>query len=185
MHAAYGRIEVLRGVDLVVPVGSVFALLGPNGGGKTTTLNVVNGRLAPTKGCVHIGGVHVNGASTARLARAGVCSVPEGRGIFPNLTVDENLLLATYYTEQRSAADIRERAFARFPRLGERRAQVAGTLSWAIGCLVQANRHLSGATRSVELAAIGRRVAEQEHDLLRMLHAEVPTSADGTESAGR
>lgn len=63
--------------------------------------------------------------------------------------------------------------------------QVAGTLSWAIGCLVQANRHLSGATRSVELAAIGRRVAEQEHDLLRMLHAEVPTSADGTESAGR
>ena len=129
MHAAYGRIEVLRGVDLVVPVGSVFALLGPNGGGKTTTLNVVNGRLAPTKGCVHIGGVHVNGASTARLARAGVCSVPEGRGIFPNLTVDENLLLATYSTEQRSAADIRELAFARFPRLGERRAQVAGTLS--------------------------------------------------------
>ena len=72
MHAAYGRIEVLRGVDLVVPAGSVFALLGPNGGGKTTTLNVVNGRLTPTKGCVHIGGVHVNGASTARLARAGV-----------------------------------------------------------------------------------------------------------------
>ena len=78
---------------------------------------------------MHIGGVHVNGASTARLARAGVCSVPEGRGIFPNLTVDENLLLATYSTEQRSAADIRELAFARFPRLGERRAQVAGTLS--------------------------------------------------------
>lgn len=129
MHAAYGRIEVLRGVDLVVPVGSVFALLGPNGGGKTTTLNVVNGRLAPTKGCVHIGGVHVNGASTARLARAGVCSVPEGRGIFPNLTVDENLLLATYSTAERSAAEIRERAFARFPRLGERRGQVAGTLS--------------------------------------------------------
>lgn len=129
VHAAYGRIEVLRGVDLVVPTGSVFALLGPNGGGKTTTLKVINGRLTPTAGCVHIGGVHVNGASTARLARAGVCSVPEGRGIFPNLTIDENLLLVTYSDEGRSAADIRDLAFERFPRLGERRDQVAGTLS--------------------------------------------------------
>ncbi len=129
VRAAYGRIEVLRGVDLVVPHGCVFALLGPNGGGKTTTLNVINGRLPPTQGCVHIGGVHVNGASTARLARAGVCSVPEGRGVFPNLTVDENLLLATYSTDERSADEIRARAFARFPRLGERRNQVAGTLS--------------------------------------------------------
>lgn len=129
MRAAYGRIEVLRGVDLIVPRGSVFALLGPNGGGKTSTLKVINGRLAPTAGCVHIAGVHVNGASTARLARAGVCSVPEGRGIFPNLTVDENLLLVTYSAEGRSAGEIREQAFARFPRLGERRTQVAGTLS--------------------------------------------------------
>ena len=129
VRAAYGRIEVLHGVDLVVPTGSVFALLGPNGAGKTTTLAVVNGRLTPTAGCVHIGGVHVNGASTAHLARAGVCSIPEGRGIFPNLTVDENLLLVTYSTDQRSAAEIRELAFERFPRLGERRDQVAGTLS--------------------------------------------------------
>ena len=129
VRAAYGRIEVLRGVDLVVPAGSVFALLGPNGAGKTTTLTVVNGRLAPTAGCVHIGGVHVNGASTARLARAGVCSIPEGRGIFPNLTVDENLLLVTYSTERRTASEIRDVAFERFPRLGERRSQMAGTLS--------------------------------------------------------
>ena len=92
IRAAYGRIEVLRGVDLVVPAGSVFALLGPNGAGKSTTQKVVNGRLKPTAGCVHIGGVHVNGASTAKLARAGVCSIPEGRGVFPNLTVLENLL---------------------------------------------------------------------------------------------
>ena len=128
VRAAYGRIEVLRGVDLVVPAGCVFALLGPNGAGKTTTLMVVNGRLTPTAGCVHIGGVHVNGASTARLARAGVCSIPEGRGIFPNLTVDENLLLVTYSTDRSALRHPRRSRSSASP---SRRAtdQVAGTLS--------------------------------------------------------
>jgi branched-chain amino acid transport system ATP-binding protein len=129
VRAAYGRIEVLHGVDLVVPQGSVFALLGPNGAGKSTTLKVVNGRLTPIAGCVHIAGAHVNGASTARLAQAGVCSIPEGRGIFPNLSVEENLLMATYSAPDLGAADIRERAYEHFPRLGERRTQLAGTLS--------------------------------------------------------
>jgi branched-chain amino acid transport system ATP-binding protein len=129
VKAAYGRIEVLHGVDLVVPSGSVFALLGPNGAGKSTTLKVVNGRMTPTAGCVHIAGTHVNGGSTARLARAGVCSIPEGRGIFPNLSVDENLLMATYSAGGQSAEDVRDKAFERFPRLAERRKQVAGTLS--------------------------------------------------------
>ena len=129
VRAAYGRVEVLHGVDLVVPTGSVFALLGPNGAGKSTTLKIVNGRMTPTAGCVHIAGTHVNGASTARLARAGVCSIPEGKGIFPNLTVDENLLMVTYASPGRSATEVRDRAFERFPRLGERRQQLAGSLS--------------------------------------------------------
>ena len=128
VRAAYGRVEVLHGVDLVVPSGSVFALLGPNGAGKSTTLNVVNGRMTPTAGCVHIAGTHVNGGSTARLARAGVCSIPEGRGVFPNLSVEENLLMATYSSSQ-SAADIRDKAFERFPAIAGRRQQLAGTLS--------------------------------------------------------
>ena len=129
VRAAYGRVEVLHGVDLVVPTGSVFALLGPNGAGKSTMLKVVNGRMAPTAGCVHIAGTHVNGASTARLARAGVCSIPEGKGIFPNLTVDENLLMVTYASAGLTATEVRDRAFERFPRLGERRQQLAGSLS--------------------------------------------------------
>lgn len=86
VRAAYGRIEVLHGVDLVVPRGSVVALLGPNGGGKTTTLKVISGQVPATAGCVHIAGRHVNGASSDALARTGVCTIPEGRGIFPNLT---------------------------------------------------------------------------------------------------
>jgi branched-chain amino acid transport system ATP-binding protein len=128
VHAAYGRIEVLRGVTLTVPQGSVVALLGPNGGGKSTLLKVASGRMTPRSGCVHVGGNHVNGGSPAALARAGVCTIPEGRGIFPNLTVDESLWVATNGTRL-SRAEVSERAFDAFPRLGERRSQLAGTLS--------------------------------------------------------
>jgi branched-chain amino acid transport system ATP-binding protein len=127
VKASYGRIQVLHGVDLVVPKGTVVALLGPNGGGKTTTLKVASGRLVPTEGCVHIGGRHVNGVSADALARIGVCTIPEGRGIFPNLTVRENLQMATYAGV--SLEEVEEAAYARFGRLGERRNQVAGTMS--------------------------------------------------------
>src|SRR5712692_10382064 len=96
VKAAYGRIEVLHGVDIVVPERSVVALLGPNGAGKTTALKIGSGQVVPTAGCVHIAGEHVNGATPDALARAGVCAIPEGRGVFPNLTVSENLRMVTY-----------------------------------------------------------------------------------------
>jgi branched-chain amino acid transport system ATP-binding protein len=126
--AGYGRIEVLHGVTLRVPPGCVFALLGPNGAGKTTTLSIASGKLRPTSGCVHVTGTHVNRAAPEALARAGVCRIPEGRGIFPNLTVEENLRMWTY-AGSLSAKEVREKAYARFPRLGERRNQLAGTMS--------------------------------------------------------
>jgi branched-chain amino acid transport system ATP-binding protein len=126
--AGYGRIEVLHGVSLAVPVGSVYALLGPNGAGKSTTLQICSGKIRPTRGCVHVAGAHVNGAAPEALARAGVCRIPEGRGIFPNLTVAENLRMWTYATE-RSLREVQDKAYARFPRLGERHSQLAGTLS--------------------------------------------------------
>ena len=128
LRAAYGRIEVLHGVSLVIPPGTVFALLGPNGAAKSTTLKVASGRLTPTSGCVHVAGSHVNGAAPEKLVRAGVCSIPEGRGIFPNLTVSENLRMMTYKGSL-SASDVQDKAFQRFPRLGERRSQLAGTMS--------------------------------------------------------
>jgi branched-chain amino acid transport system ATP-binding protein len=128
VRAAYGRIEVLHGVDLVVPEASVMALLGPNGAGKTTTLKVASGQLAPTAGCVHVVGRHVNGVGPDTLVRAGVVSVPEGRGIFPNLTVAENLRMVTY-TGGLSLGEVEDKTYARFPILGERRKQLAGTLS--------------------------------------------------------
>ena len=127
IRAGYGRIEVVHGVSLTVPRASVFALLGPNGAGKSTLLKVAAGRHKPNDGCVHVAGFHVNGVSPEALAKAGVCSIPEGRGVFPNLTVAENLRMWTHGGV--STDVVEERAYARFPRLGERRKQLAGSLS--------------------------------------------------------
>jgi branched-chain amino acid transport system ATP-binding protein len=128
LRAAYGRIEVLHGVDLTVPAGSVFALLGPNGAGKSTLLKVINGQLPATAGEVVIGDRPVRKVPTEKLARTGLCSIPEGRGIFPNLTVRENLKIWTYRGGL-STKTVEETTYATFPRLAERRKQLAGTMS--------------------------------------------------------
>jgi branched-chain amino acid transport system ATP-binding protein len=128
VRASYGRIEALHGVDLTVPAGSVFALLGPNGAGKSTLLKVVNGQLPATAGEVLIGDRPVRRMSTEKLARTGLCSIPEGRGIFPNLTVRENLKIWTYRGGL-NVKTVEEKTYATFPRLSERRKQLAGTMS--------------------------------------------------------
>ncbi len=127
VHAAYGTITALRGVDLVVPYGTLVALLGPNGGGKSTTLRVISGLLPTTSGDLLVAGRRVNGAAADELARRGVCLIPEGKGIFPNLSVRENLWMATHIgTPLKRIEDV---AYERFPQLGSRRKQLAGTLS--------------------------------------------------------
>lgn len=141
IRAAYGRIEVLRGVTFKVPTGSVVALLGPNGGGKTTTLKVASGQMRPTEGTVRLAGDVVNGAPPDALARVGMCTIPEGRGIFPNLTVVENLRLCSYAGA--SESDVQEAAFARFPRLAERRDQLAGSMSGGEQQMLALSRALS------------------------------------------
>ncbi|MDQ2648233.1 MAG: ABC transporter ATP-binding protein [Actinomycetota bacterium] len=127
VRAGYGRIEVLHGVSLSLHPGEVLALLGPNGAGKTTTLGVAGGRLPVMGGHLHIAGRHVNGIDVEDVARAGVCTIPEGRGVFPNLTVEDNLVVYSYAGIPES--EVRERAFERFPQLAGRRRQLAGTLS--------------------------------------------------------
>ena len=128
VHASYGRIEVLHGVDLEVPAGSVFALLGPNGAGKSTLLKVMSGRMRASSGEVVIGDAPVGRTSAEKLARQGVCAVPEGRGIFPNLTVRENLRIWTYRGGI-TMKDVEEHTYETFPVLKERRRQLAGTMS--------------------------------------------------------
>jgi branched-chain amino acid transport system ATP-binding protein len=127
VFAGYGTIDVLYGVDLVLQPGQVHALLGPNGAGKSTTLKVASGQIRPNSGDVLLDGESIGKAGPDALARRGLCLVPEGRGVFPNLTVTENLRMATYAgAPLRSVLD---RAFTRFPHLAERRKQLAGTLS--------------------------------------------------------
>jgi len=130
LEAYYGRVCALHSVSLEVAEGSVAALLGANGAGKTTTLRVISGLLRPTRGSVEFDGKRNDGSSPDRLVRAGIVQVPEGRQIFADLTVRENLLLGGY--AQRvggSARQQSQRVFDYFPRLAERLQQRAGTLS--------------------------------------------------------
>jgi branched-chain amino acid transport system ATP-binding protein len=127
LRAGYGTIEVLHGVHLSVPEGSVVALLGPNGAGKSTLLKVCAGLLEPMAGEVRLAGRPVSDVPADERARLGVCTIPEGKGIFPNLTVRENLLVATHTGA--CLDDIETATYERFPRLAERRNQLAGTLS--------------------------------------------------------
>jgi len=127
LRAGYGPIEALHGIDLDVPTGAVVAVLGPNGAGKTTLLMVLAGLHRATAGSIVLADRRVNGARADDLARSGLCLVPEGRGIFPNLTVHEHLRMVTHCG--RRLSDIEAETFERFPRLADRRTQVAGTLS--------------------------------------------------------
>jgi branched-chain amino acid transport system ATP-binding protein len=122
----YGDTTVLRGVSLTVPESSVVALLGPNGAGKTTTLRMASGLLRPTGGAVLLDGDDVTRSSPFRRAAHGICHVPEGRGIFPSLSVRENVVMYARRGAEKHAWD---RAVDAFPVLGMRRRQIAGTLS--------------------------------------------------------
>ena len=126
ISAGYGRSTVLRQVDLVVPDRSVVALLGANGAGKTTLLRVACGLLPPSAGELLVDGSDLAGRRPHELTKAGVCHVPEGRGVFRSLTVRDNIVLQASDGDESGAV---ERAVSAFPRLGERLDQVAGTMS--------------------------------------------------------
>ena len=125
--AGYRGMTVLRGVNLTVTPGSVVALLGPNGAGKSTLLRVLSGALRPTSGTVHSGARDITRRPPHRRARLGICLIPEGRGVFPALTVRENLRIQTPSWIDGSAA--LDRAITAFPVLGQRLGQTAGTMS--------------------------------------------------------
>jgi branched-chain amino acid transport system ATP-binding protein len=124
--AGYGDTVVLRDVSVAVPDSSVVAVLGPNGAGKTTTLRVASGLLRPREGAVVLDGDEVTRLSPYQRVARGLCHIPEGRGIFPSLTVRENLILDVPKGKEREAF---EKATDTFPILGTRQRQVAGTLS--------------------------------------------------------
>ncbi|HWH41945.1 MAG TPA: ABC transporter ATP-binding protein [Usitatibacter sp.] len=130
LEVSYGGIRAVKGVDIVVNSGELVCLIGANGAGKTTTLRAITGLVRRSGGRVLYDGAEISTLRVHEIARRGLALVPEGRGVFAQLTVDENLAMGAYARRDRGgvSADI-ERAFTHFPRLKERRSQVAGTLS--------------------------------------------------------
>jgi branched-chain amino acid transport system ATP-binding protein len=129
LRAGYDDVEVLRGIDVDVRTGELVAVLGANGAGKTTMMRAFSGLLAPSRGSIKLEGREISALPADRRARAGVILVPEGRQVFPELSVIDNLLLGAYARPSREAAEGIERMLARFPLLRARRAQRAGLLS--------------------------------------------------------
>jgi branched-chain amino acid transport system ATP-binding protein len=130
LHASYGAVEVLRGIDLTVGEGEVVVLLGANGAGKTTTLRAICGMVG-TRGSARLGGTELAGRSTEWIVRQGIAHVPQGRGVFGPLSVEENLRVGAWNRTDGARAieaDV-QRWYEVFPRLAERRAQLAGGMS--------------------------------------------------------
>ena len=127
--AGYGRTEVLRDIDMTIAPGEIVALLGSNGAGKSTLNRTISGLLRPRSGSILFEGQPIDQAEPAEIVELGLIHVPEGRKIFPNMTVLENLDLGSYRRATARRAQNRERVFSTFPRLAERRGQNAGTLS--------------------------------------------------------
>jgi len=129
LEVHYGGIRAVKGVDLAVDEGELVCLIGANGAGKTTTLKAICGLLPSHAGSVRYGGEEISRLPVYQLPRRGLVMVPEGRGIFPQLTVAENLAMGAYARRDSEVAQDLERMHGLFPRLAERRTQTAGTLS--------------------------------------------------------
>jgi len=147
LRAGYGAIEVLRGIDLTVGTGEIVALLGSNGAGKSTLNNNVAGLYRPRGGSIRFDGTEITGASSMRIVEAGLVQVPEGRRVFPTLSVRDNLELGSYRRGKPNRAANLERVLATFPRLRERLTQSAGTLSGGEQQMLAIGRGLMGEPR--------------------------------------
>ena len=159
--AGYGDTTVLRDVTLAVATGRVVALLGANGAGKTTLMRVASGLLTPSAGSVRHDGVDLTTASSDRFVAAGVTLIPEGRGVFPNLTVRENLALFAPPGQRRAAV---ERAIDAFPRLGARLRQLAGTMSGGEQQMLSLARAYVRPVKTLLLAEISMGLAPKHVD---------------------
>jgi branched-chain amino acid transport system ATP-binding protein len=130
VDAHYGRVQALRDVTIDLDAGEVVALIGANGAGKTTTLRTISGLMHPSKGTIGFGGQDITRMQAAKIVTLGLCQSPEGRRLFPRLTVRDNLFMGAYTRRDRAgiASDL-ERVYTLFPRVKERQRQIAGTLS--------------------------------------------------------
>jgi branched-chain amino acid transport system ATP-binding protein len=174
--AGYGRTEVLRDIDMTIAAGEIVALLGSNGAGKSTLNCTISGLLRPSGGSILFEDRSIDRARPSEIVQSGLIHVPEGRRIFPNMTVIENLDLGSYRRASARRAQNRERVFATFPRLSERRKQNAGTLSGGEQQMLAIGRGLMAEPKLLILdepsLGLSPRLVEDLFALIAQIHAE-------------
>jgi branched-chain amino acid transport system ATP-binding protein len=177
LQVSYGGIRAVKGIDLTVEQGELVCLIGANGAGKTTTLKAIAGLVRAAGGRILHDGVDIGGLKPHQIARRSLALVPEGRGIFSQLTIEENLAMGAYARTDRAgiAADV-DRAFTLFPRLKERRSQVAGTLSGGEQQMLAIGRALMGRPRLLLLdepsMGLAPLMVERIFEVVRTIAAE-------------
>lgn len=176
LRSGYGAVEVLRGIDLELRPGEIVALLGSNGAGKTTFNQTVSGLVPARAGSIRFGGSDLTRAHYREVVRQGLIHVPEGRRIFPNLSVRENLELGAFARARTRRSANLERVFATFPRLKERTTQLAGTMSGGEQQMLAIGRGLMGEPRLLILdepsLGLSPLLVEELFGLIGRLHAE-------------
>jgi branched-chain amino acid transport system ATP-binding protein len=176
LHAGYGAFEVLHGIDLDVAAGEIVAVLGANGVGKTTLNRALSGIVAPRGGTIRFDGVDITHARHDAIVRAGLIHVPEGRKVFPNLSVRENLLLGAYLRGRSERARSMEQVLETFPRLRERLRQHAGSLSGGEQQMLAIGRGLMARPRLLILdepsLGLSPLLTEELFTLIGRLHAD-------------
>jgi branched-chain amino acid transport system ATP-binding protein len=174
--AGYGATEILRGVDLVVQPNEIVAVLGSNGAGKSTLNRVLSGVLRAWRGSIRFAGGRIERAAPVDIVRCGLIHVPEGRRIFPNMTVRENIDLGAFRRARARRAQNRERVFAIFPRLAERQSQRAGTLSGGEQQMLAIGRGLMAEPKLLILdepsLGLSPLLVEELFGLIRSIHAQ-------------
>jgi branched-chain amino acid transport system ATP-binding protein len=177
LQVAYGGIRAVKGIDLAVNAGELVCLIGANGAGKTTTLRAITGLVRAAAGAVRYDGADISRLKSFEIARRGLALVPEGRGVFAQLTIEENLAMGAYARNDSAAvaADV-ERAFTLFPRLKERRKQIAGTLSGGEQQMLAIGRALMSRPRLLLLdepsMGLAPLMVEKIFDVIRTIAAE-------------
>ena len=176
LRGGYGRAEVLRGIDLEVQHGEIVALLGSNGAGKSTLNNIVSGVVPASAGTVFFDGQDITNRHYREVVKAGLIQVPEGRKVFPNLSVLENLELGSFTRARARRASNLERVFAIFPRLKERLTQKAGTMSGGEQQMLAIGRGLMAEPRLLILdepsLGLSPLLVEEMFTLIKRLHGE-------------
>jgi branched-chain amino acid transport system ATP-binding protein len=176
LSAGYGDVRVLHDLSLEVQEGEVVALVGANGAGKTTTMRTISGLLRPAAGRIDFLDRRIDRLSPARIVELGVVQVPEGRKVFPSMTVRENLELGSYRRARSSRAESLERVFGMFPILHERQAQAAGTLSGGEQQMLAIGRALMARPRLIMLdepsLGLAPRIVFEIFETIRAIRAE-------------